>query len=428
MAASWQLRELARFEVENIYLHVPWKKEFWADHYPIGGLYKFGSRVRQDGTYPHYRLTHVCLENPALVAFTSDSSKGQRDLTTSLRVGRYLRKFYKHLSDNEIKDWVTLYNESFGESMQIKFAVTPEEIAYVYNEGPESCMKKSDFSSKIHPCSVYGAGDLAVAYMERKNKITSRAVCWPDKKIHSTIYGDSGRMLPILKQLKYVRGDMSGAKLLQVRHTTSHKNSIVYVTPYLDGNTTKVSVGEKFNYIGDIGDKATLFSAGNTNGLGDMMVHCETCALNLRSSQRYSLDEYYYCKSHFSEVGYTCTCCENTKSIRVNHVKKGEGIICYECYLRYHFKCSICDTVKGSSGLAGSTENNAKVCNRCLSIKKINLMQCHGCGTINDRDSICKCGYDNTLSKDLFIDRGSLRYTIALSDTTWTTFISTGTL
>ena len=96
------------------------------------------------------------------------------------------------------------------------------EIERVYLEGPTSCMSyeagDEDIRESIHPVRVYGAGDLAVAYMRNaRGKINARTICRPEKKVYGRLYGASGRLREALEAQGFKRGrgeDFVGSKFL----------------------------------------------------------------------------------------------------------------------------------------------------------------------------------------------------------------------
>lgn len=122
----------------------------------------------------------------------------------------------------------------------IFFAKTPEEIDYVYSNGPSSCMsgnkgKKSLQKGKgINEVSFYAGGDLAIAYIRNeKGRISGRVVCWPEKKIYSQKwYGVKGyNLINFLQAFGYKKGeakDFSGAKFLAMPIFEFVKNAFVY--------------------------------------------------------------------------------------------------------------------------------------------------------------------------------------------------------
>ena len=205
-------------------------------------------------------FAHYSRKNPALVAFTESDDKGERDIQTPMRPGRYLKRYYPELNDKEVlrlAEWFTtgLLPAPIGLS-KLDFATTPEAIASIYAEGPESCMSgearsfgEGDVLSR-HPASVYGAGDLAVAYMMNGGKVIARAVVWPSARTYGRAYPTLDRwktdgfaswedadahkraFLDALAGAGYSRDDGTsfiGARLLAVREDKG------WLMPYVDG-------------------------------------------------------------------------------------------------------------------------------------------------------------------------------------------------
>ena len=165
---DWHRRERRRGEA-NKYRLVPWAGEWWST---------------TEASRYHF---------PRIVGRVTKCEVGYCDRNgkvCKMRPGRYLRKFYKHvLSPAQIKHWV---DEIGLIDTEVFFAHSPEEITKVYEEGPKSCMSKKFPKEKFHPCSAYGAGDLAIAYLKKGKRITARVICWPEKKVFCVtgVYGD----------------------------------------------------------------------------------------------------------------------------------------------------------------------------------------------------------------------------------------------
>jgi hypothetical protein len=176
---TWQERENAKFEQE-IYTPPPFSSEPWFDT-----------------TNDHF--VHVSIDDPTKVAFTENAGKGDRDIQQRMAPGRYLQKFYaggEH--DTRAPETrvcltpkqVAFYSEWFLSGQkpveqhggEVQFATSPEAIVDVYRRGPDSCMRNCD------SVRVYGAGDLAIAYVEDGDKVISRALCWPEKKVFGRVY------------------------------------------------------------------------------------------------------------------------------------------------------------------------------------------------------------------------------------------------
>jgi len=93
------------------------------------------------------------------------------------------------------------------------------------------------YLSPVHPVRTYVAGDLQIAYMKKNGRITARALVYPEKKIHTRIYGDSGVFRPLLEKEGFRSGVPTGAKLQRViawEDKTRKAGRKALVVPYID--------------------------------------------------------------------------------------------------------------------------------------------------------------------------------------------------
>jgi hypothetical protein len=224
----WQQREQKRFE-DGTYERVPWH-----DHY-----YRFG-------TGPTGLYEHIDPHDPTKVRFIASATDGMQSRYTSMAPGRFIKKFIDNDPPSYLLDeWCAKMGLDMTTS-PLMFAITADEIEQVYNEGPHSCMayKKNHptfINVEQHPVRVYGNSDLAVAYIMRNGEITARTLCWPKKKIHGRIYGDTARILERLKENDYIENwNMEGAKIRQLRN----KKSGDLILPYIDGDLGVVIKGK----------------------------------------------------------------------------------------------------------------------------------------------------------------------------------------
>jgi len=249
----WMEREQYKFRCA-IYEAVPWASEqFW-----------------QDWDVHHLHFPHRSLEDNSMLAFTMSPEHGEMDRQTRIKPGKYLTRVF--ITDREkagldpilTPKQVAFYAEWFATGtrppvdigdFELKFAKTPDEIAEAYREGPHSCMDGRHFPDpSTSPVRVYGAGDLAVAYLcGASKKVLARALCWPEKKAVGRVYPtpenwssdgfesyDVSRahqtaLLHKLKELGYTHvsegGDvLRGARLLKIRQGGSYR------MPYLDND------------------------------------------------------------------------------------------------------------------------------------------------------------------------------------------------
>lgn len=262
---TWREREIARCKAKD-YLTLPWEKErwwvdlkdLWKDHYP-----------------------HVSINNGAFVAYTESPEKGAADVQTRIKPGKYLEKhFAEVLNQYVIRDLCTAFAEKYEDNM-LQWAVTADEIEDVYVNGPSSCMSKTVGnykSGKIHPVRVYAAGDLQVVYLKKTGRVSARALCWPEKKIYSTIYGDKGRLEPLLTKLGYKCQAPFGARIEKIK-VPAPQDKFHYVVPHID-NVGWVKADGDVLRIGDSwgSEKPDAINADGAVGITELLGYeCKHC-------------------------------------------------------------------------------------------------------------------------------------------------------
>lgn len=221
---SWQEREQLRLATGE-YREVPWTMPAIKDHF-----------------------AHISQKDQGLIAYTPSAEKGESDVQSIIKAGRYLKKFYPGLTAVEIE---RLQAMVFKED-EIKFTTDPDEIERVYTNGPQSCMSgdASRWGGKLimHPARPYGNADLALAYMTNKvGRCVARAIVWPEKKVFVKSYGDP-RLYEGLCRLGYQVGGQwcfHGAKIRRIQN--GRKDQVV--CPHIDANQRFSIVDDDFLMI-----------------------------------------------------------------------------------------------------------------------------------------------------------------------------------
>lgn len=254
---EWKARERGRFE-RGEYLFLPWADQPWWR----GSI----------GEVEHF--AHVSTERDGMVAFTEDAAKGAADRQTRVKPGVYLTRYYEHILGQGV---ITELARDFAgkyETHEVLFATTPDDIEHVYTRGPSSCMSAGggDYDSGIHPARVYGAGDLAVAYLRDGDDITARALCWPEKKVWGRSYGDSWRLDAALKTAGYTQGGWGtcfiGARMLRITDGDH------FVCPYIDGCPGVEDDGKYLRIGGELESDSTC-GLISMRGSGQWCPRCE---------------------------------------------------------------------------------------------------------------------------------------------------------
>lgn len=222
---------------------------------------------------------------------------------TKTKPGRYLTA-HTTLTPKEVKFWAEWHikgqrpDDAVDDEQEIVlFASTPDEIEYVYLNGPASCMshQAKSYESNEHPVRMYGAGDLAIAHLPyrpddsdhldrteaQRPEFKARAICWPERKIYGRVYPEDcypegAALVHGLQALGYSHARLhpigfSGARMLRVEDGDD------LIVPYLD------SPCQNFD---DDGDNLILcqkgdWSGDSTSGLvscaPEYEHHCEWC-------------------------------------------------------------------------------------------------------------------------------------------------------
>ncbi|WP_319413867.1 hypothetical protein [uncultured Cohaesibacter sp.] len=315
----WMAREADLFRC--VYDRAPWHNEPW---------------VQREETSFHF--PHVAKGDPTKLAYTPDEAKGRQDIQVVTRPGRYLRKFYGDvLTNDEIEHWTQKW--AAGEIIEVEFAKTPDEIQYVYEEGPNSCMSHSlsDYDSPCHPVRVYGNSDVQLAYIKRYGRITARALVWPEKMQISRIYGDEGRLRPKLEELGYSDGDLRGARIRRI----TDPNEGRLVMPYIDKVYTYEELDDDWCCIGG-SCQAEETTGYSSEYAGDICPHC---------GERHRPDDFTYidsegeswCDDCAEEHSFYCGYSQEQVSYECS-VTLANGDDCSEAYFnQYGYTCAIDD-------------------------------------------------------------------------------------
>lgn len=234
---EWRARERGRFTSHH-YEALPWDLEPITDHF-----------------------AHISIDKDTMVAYTPDEAKGMVDLQVRMKAGRYLTKFYPHLTGDQVR----AYACQLDKANEVHFVSSADDFERVYTNGPSSCMAHdaSDYSSDFHPVRVYAAGDLELAYLASRDladdefRASARCLVWPARKLYGRIYGDETRLAAALANLGYTSESLRGAKLLKVE-SDDHPGR--YILPYVDGCQSVTDRGDHFTIGGDM-------CAGSTDGL-----------------------------------------------------------------------------------------------------------------------------------------------------------------
>ncbi len=350
---TWKAREIARF-ADGTYTPLPWADEPWF-------------KDKHD-YFRHF--AHVGTKSRINIAYTMTSEHGALDRQTSIKPGKYLERYFgayicdlpyvtvgKSINGDPIKVsvlqfWADKYAELYGDNVTLHFASDAEGFEYVYTSGPSSCMSHdaSDFeeSDGDHPVTVYAAGDLAVAYLvttsgdddenPEEGRITARALCWPDKKLYSRVYGDTYKLERELRKLGYVQNadwNLNGARL---RRQYISRGDGKVLMPYIDAGCRigDHPTDQKFLIM----DTRGKYSANSTGGSAYVGGHaiCAECDAEMTSTanEGYVCDECQYGTYQCSHSGVTYADVDGYEPITL-----ANGCYVHPRYAHYYPECAV---------------------------------------------------------------------------------------
>jgi len=275
----WMEREQAKMD-SGKYQRVPWIHEGWWNN---------TSHIHR------YHFPHASYKEPGKLAYTESPEKGMDNIHTQIKPGRYLEKYFgENLKawGYDVREIAMVFAHAF-EPRKLRFAATEDEVQWVYERGPASCMSseryrhdhgwgypsKGKWPHDIHACRMYIAGDLQVAYIVEndekydKNKshssIIARSVVWPERKTHSRVYGDEHRMRGLLGAAGYHFEAPIGAKLQRV--TVIEDGCLRFVAPYIDAGLRSgegnLNLYDRKTHLEVTAARKLTFSAGHTGGI-----------------------------------------------------------------------------------------------------------------------------------------------------------------
>lgn len=324
-----------------------------------------------DGTYkrPDYlnrleqkpeHFLHLAEKRPGQLSYTKNDVKGGADQQTIITFQGYVETFcYNKIPEVEIEALREEHDANDTSEDNLKFATTPEEITEVYTNYDDECSQVAGSCMKynadeinedggeappVHPTSIYGAGDLAVAYTTNdEGRTTARALCWPEKKVYSRVYSDDGDLLHRLLRKRgfkkskgyYSRADkhisehsLEGARMLRIQHT---EDGSVFVVPYCD-------------------------DCENAKDDGKFLIIAQSGRINMRRTDGWSCEvdkDYLYC-------GRCEDRCDEDFMYNVYIGRRSTELWCEACQGDYSFYCNhsgdyYCDSNVEQIDVEGST-------------------------------------------------------------------------
>mgnify|MGYP001586225738 FL=1 len=359
-----------------------------------------------DGTYrplPDYfprimgHFLHASSKDARLVAFTENDEKGNKDIQTIMKPGRYLTKYFKgSLAPAEIVKIV--HKIGLDDNLALRFAMDREDIRWVYERGPQSCMSASNVVNKgVHAAEVYAAGDLAVAYIKSGDRALARVLTWPDHLVYIDYfypkyghehYEYSIKLKEELREIGYSQGSLNGARLLKIKCKDKDKE---YIMPYLDTNNFIEHNTDDSLFVMTSGEG---YRSDRTTGLASLVEQggCDECEECTRLDNMYGYNGNNYCEDCYSNLFSNCNECGNT--FRQGNLSYHNGDdYCQRCYSNLFGDCNKCGNTFRQDSLSHYEVLDACICEDCAAELIAACEICEGAFAIGDIAEIDDSSY-----------------------------------
>jgi len=155
---------------------------------------------------------HISTQNANLLAYYPTLRHWQRRVPQQIKAGRYLKQFFPHLSDDQIRR----FSAEIGTG-ELKFYSDWYDMFKVYrdldaNGVVSSCMSKDSWGS-VHPLMVYDNSDVELAVLYMGDKPVARALYNKHNKHYPMVYGQWEKMYVALTDAGFIHDSLCGAKI-----------------------------------------------------------------------------------------------------------------------------------------------------------------------------------------------------------------------
>ena len=251
----------------------------------------------------HETLCHVSKEDPMMVVYCQGATKlmsGDEGIWTRTKPGRYLKKFYPDMSEEEVREWAQRHERKY-KPVEIKFVenTDPDGWEWVYEHGVNfsSCMTYEREGRYLHPelkgehhpvrRYAYPGNGLRLAWFGSDTEVYGRSLVVDneDKKGFVRVYGDD-RLRGALEAAGYGRQvSLQGIEI--ERWEAPHSSDLV--VPYLDSIQQLRDEGDHL-LITEYGD----ICGSNSNGLAKShdTYQCDHCGASHDDEEDISYSEY----------------------------------------------------------------------------------------------------------------------------------------
>lgn len=178
---------------------------------------------------------HVSTQDKHYVAFYPDHRHILRDVPLKIKPGRYLKRYFPHMSDDEIRVAAAM----IGGDNYLTYHSDFHDMLAAYRELHEagivaSCMSSDEWSESDHPLMVYHNSDVELAVLRNPaGKALSRALYNKVTREFPMVYGNWEKMQVAMGAAGFKHGSLDGARINYIEHPY-YRGCLVM--PYIDGH------------------------------------------------------------------------------------------------------------------------------------------------------------------------------------------------
>lgn len=257
-----------------------------------------------NGYFPH--LSEV---DESMIAYTATPEKGEADIQTRIKPGRFLNKVLPGIDNELVKSFAAVFSSTDG--IRLVAEKSPEAFSYAYTslKNSGSCMdSRNSFSKcvvdgvKIHPSVAYYNPDnklFAIYAVNSIGTVIARCIGNASEMRHTRIYFDKNvpnsenKMILLLKEAGWEHGEdcLHGVKISKL---ITDEGSII--CPYIDPHNVGVYVYDDYLEVG--GDVETNVDSSLLK-YDEFVAFCDCCGSGIEweSDTFYTYEEETICSS-----------------------------------------------------------------------------------------------------------------------------------
>lgn len=228
---------------------------------------------------------HLSTVSKGMLAYYPSDESALRDIPNRIRPGRYLKKVFPDMDDDEIRRLVSLLNADIG-TYSLKFFDQGKDMIEVYQALHEngtviSCLSDPDLSegsNATHPLMVYDESDVQLAVLvDQRGCYRARALVSKITKQYPMIYGHWEVMALVLDKYGYTHGDLSGCEIKAIQTYFNEETRIAsFVMPYIDGHRSLSRCDYRASCVSYNGYSFTICEEGDySTSTAEFVLHIE---------------------------------------------------------------------------------------------------------------------------------------------------------